>query len=324
MMIFGRKVPLWATVIPLLIAFAAYGWWWNARMDRFRTEVGAALGPEVAVTYGGFPYRLHAETARTALERRRVDTLARLSVDRMRLDRQPASGALTVAGVAGARVLLEAAGIAGARAELSAPGGRASVHVDGDRLARFSAEFTGARAVLGVLPVPITAGTFEVHVRETPVAPIAMPTGPRMPVQAELRASGTGVRLGGGDPLAMEADVAVTAASPLRSARGWAAQSGTIEVRRLTLADKLGIVVDLNATVVPNGAGLRVAGAITTVCPRSVLAALSGERLAAPEYRARIAQRVAFGGPVGAVMTQGGLGAFTVRAQETPCPRLRG
>ncbi len=325
MKIFGLRLPLWATLVPLLLAVLVYWRWWEARLGEFRSDVAVAGMP---VIFGGFPYRLHGEAGRTTLDRVREDTRLRLDVDRLTLDRQPAGRGLTVIGVAAPKLRAEARGLEGARLEIDAPGGRASLHVDNDRLARFSAEARAARVVVGLFPAAITADRLETHIRETPVAPIALPTGPRMPVQGELRAAASGLRLDGGDPLAMEADLAITAAAPLRSVRGWAAQQGTVEVRRLTLSDRLGVVVNLSATAVPRADGkIEIAGTATTICPLSLLAALERRAPPRPEFRARLAQRIAFGGLAGAVVARtdaSGLGAFTVRAQEPPCPRLRG
>ena len=99
-----------------------------------------------------------------------------------------------------------------------------------------------------------------------------------------------------------------------------------MELRRLRLADKGGVVAEVAATVVPRGGVLEMAGTVTTVCPRAVLAALAHRVPGAPEYRARVAQRIAFGGVAGAVtakVDEAKLGAWTVRAQEAACPVLR-
>ncbi len=326
MKLFGRTVPLWATLIPLALAVGLYWRWWDARLVTFRADVGAALGPTITVQYGGFPYRLHAEGREIALARTAADMTASLQVTRFSVDRQPAAESLSVIGLASPRVAVEANGLAGARFAITAPSGRASVRRDGGRLVRLSAEFRDAALVLGLIPAKLTFASFELHVRETPVAPILLPTGPRMPVQAEIRAGGGGLRIDSGDPLTLTADLALTAASPIRSARGWTAQSGTAEVRRLTLADRLGIVADLSATVVPRGGGLEMAGTVRTVCPRTVLAALAHRPLGKPEYRARTVLVIPFGGSAGAVsarVNEPALGAWTVRAQEPPCPAIR-
>ncbi len=324
MRIFGLRWPLWATLVPLLAAMGAYAWWWQGRLDAYRAKIIPWLG--TGATYGGFPYRFQADAGPLTRTLVGTDTRLTLSVDRLTVDRQPWSAALSVLGFAHPRIAAAAPGLMGASAALVAPQGRASLDTAFGRLTRLSGEFTDAVVSTGLLPVPIHAHHFEMHVRETPVAPFLLPTGPRMPTQAEAVLRGEGVQLGGGDALALEARLAVTAASPLRSARGWAVQSGTVEISHLTLTDANGIIVDANATIVPEAGGvLHVAGSLTTICPRSVLAAMTGQG-APREYRARIPLRIAFGGPVGAVvpLTQpSGLGAFTVRAQEMPCPVLR-
>ena len=324
MRIFGRTVPLWATLFPLALAVGAYWGWWDARLETYRRELAPWVGANAV--FGGFPYRLHAAAGPVTLGRRGTDTSLGVSAHRVTVDRQPLAMALSVIGLERVQVRALAPGFATAGAILLAPRARASVNVDSGRLARLSTEFFDPVLTSALLPATMRAALFELHLRETPVAPIALPTGPAMPVQAELRLAGEGVRLDGGDPLGMEADIAVTAAAPLRSVRGWAAQSGTVELRRLRLWDKGGTVAEVSATVVPHGGVLEIAGTVTTVCPRAVLALLDQRPAAGTEYRARTPQRIAFGGPAGAVMAKldtAGLGAWTVRAQEAACPVLR-
>lgn len=325
MMIFGQRLPLWITILPLLAGVAAYALWWHAKLSQYRAEMRPWLG--TAAAYGGFPYRLQADAGPVTRTLTSADASLTIAGARVTVDRQPWRAGLSVLGFTEPKIYATAPALGGARALVVAPRGRASIDTAFGRITRLSSEFTHATVTLGLLPMPVQAGHLELHVRETPVAPILLPTGPKMPTQAEVVVRGEAVRLGGGDPLALDARFAVSASAPLRSAGGWAAGAGTVEVEQLTLSDAHGIVVDANATIVPTPSGeLRVAGALTTVCPRAVLAAMAG--LDAPhEFRARAPLRIVFGGPIGAVVAMtdaAALGRFGVRAQEAPCPVLHG
>jgi hypothetical protein len=324
MKMFGQRLPLWITIVPLLAGLLAYALWWKGKLDLYRAETRPWLG--AGALYGGFPYRLQADAGPVTRTLAGADTRLTLSAARVTVDRQPWQASLSVIGFAGPKLDAAAPGLGGARAGILAARGRASIDTAFGRIVRLSSEFTDAIVTLGILPMQVTVGQFEVHMRETPVAPILLPTGPKMPAQAEVVVRGETVRLGGGDALALEARLAVTSSSPLRSARGWAAGAGTVELQRLTLGDAHGIVVDANATIVPGpDRGLRVTGTLTTVCPSSVLAAMAGKE-ALREFRARVPLHIAFGGPIGAVVPMtnlAALGRFGVRAQEAPCPVLR-
>lgn len=322
-----RRVPLAVTLVPLALLIAGYGWFWSAKMRDFRASTeGALAGFGVAPAFSGFPYRLRATLPPATLARIRPDHRATLAFGAATVDRQPWGRDLAVIGLSRPIVSLAAPGFLAATFGITAPGGRASLDTAFGRLTRLSAEFRDADLRTGLLPVGVTAPLLEAHLRETPVAPIALPTGPRLPTQAEAVLRAAAARLGGGDPLALEARFALTAPAPLRSATGWAAQGGTLEVGSLTLSDAVGEVLALSGIYVPQPGGrLRFAGAITTVCPLSALAALAGAAPPPREYRARTALRIAIGGPDGAVAAwlPGGLPPYTVRAQERPCPALR-
>ena len=326
MTLFGRRVPVWATLFPLVLAVAAYWGYWGHKRDQFRAELASVLGP-MPVTFGGFPYRLQADLGRASLTRERTGSIVRLSADRMTIDRQPWTPSLSVVGAKEPRLLAALTGIGGARLDVEAPRGRASLNSAYGRLDRLSAEFEGARLWLALVPAMGRADHLELHIRETPIAPIATPHGPTFPTQAELIARSTGLRLDDGAPLTMEVSLAATAPAPLRSVKGWADQGGTVELRRLTQADAHGTVLDMRATAVPLPNGrLEVNGVLTTDCPRTVLAAFARERSPGVEYRARTLIRIPFGGVVGSIaptVDAAGLPQFTVRAQEAPCPVLR-
>ena len=324
MLMFGRRIPAWATLLPLLLAVGAYSFFWMRARAGFEAEIAGVLGPGARAT-GGFPYRIEGKLGAVSLARAQGGASVRLDGADAVLERQPFRPALTVLGVKRPRLDAGLPGYARATLTIAAVSGRASIDTAFGRLARLSTEWPDARLTLGLVPVALRAAHLELHLRETPVAPIATPPGPAWPTQAEAVARAAGLSLDGGAPLTMEATLAVTAPAPLQSAKGWAAQGGTLEVRRLTLADARDTVVDLAATIAPRADGtLLVNGSLTTICPVAVLAAFA-HAPAPAEYRARIPVRIAFGGAVGSVApTTTILPRFTVRAQEPPCPRLRG
>lgn len=326
MTLFGRRVPVWATLVPLVLSVAAYWGYWSHKRDQFRNQLTGVVGP-MPVTFGGFPYRLQADLGRATLARERTGSIVRLSADKMTVDRQPWSPNLTVVGAKEPRLLAALTGIGGARLDVEAPRGRASLNGAYGRLDRLSAEFEGARLWLGLVPAMGRAAHLELHVRETPIAPIATPAGPTFPAQAEMVARATGFTLDDGAPLTMEASFAVTAPAPLRSVKGWADQGGTVELKRLVLADAHDTVLDARATAVPLPNGrLEVNGVLMTECPRTVLAAFAHARPPGVEYRARTLIRIPFSGVAGSIaptVDAAGLPQFTVRAQEAPCPVLR-
>lgn len=325
MTLFGRRVPLWVTPLPLAAAIAVYSIWWDGKRDALRDELANAL-PGAAVTTRGFPYRLQADLGATALRRDRPASFLEARAAEVEIDRQPWNPRLTIVAAREPRLQVAAPVLAGARLDIEGAFARASLNTRGERLARLSLNVDAARVWLAALPVRAEAARFELHVRETPALAgpgAAAAAGPR---QAQVVARATALRLGGGDPLTMLASFDVRAAAPLAGVRAWAA-GGTVELERLTLADATGTVATVRATVAPRGDGrLMVAGTVTTLCPRSVLAALAGRR-GAPEYRARREVVIAFSGLAGAVRAATGeaeLGVVPVRRQLPPCPRLRG
>ena len=324
MTLFGRRVPVWVTLLPLAAAITAYFLWWDGQRDLMRAELARVL-PGVAIETGGFPYRLQANLGPTALRRDRPASFLEARASAVEIDRQPWNAELSIIAAREPRLEVAADGIAGARLDIEGGFARASLNTAGGRLQRLSLGVDGARVWLAALAVPARAERFELHVRETPsaAAPGARATPPR---QAQVVVRATALRLDGGDPLALVATLDVTAARPLAGVRAWAA-GGTIELERLTLADATGTVAELRATAVPRRDGrLMLAGTVTTLCPRTVLAAFAG-RVPAAEYRARRPTRIAFSGLAGAVrpaIDEAGLGVLPVRRQLPPCPRLRG
>lgn len=313
-----RRVPLWVTLLPLVLGIGAYWLVWDRFADRFQADI-AALLPGQPPRITGFPYRLEAEVPRPVLARDWPGLTVRLEATRAVLNRGPWRPELTVVSTEAPRVELAVPHLGGASLALSAATGLSSIHIADGSVARLSNVLTGARAALGMFPASATAGRLELHFRE--VADGAA-SGPRLPVRAQLVLAGEGVELAGGDPLLLAGEASLTAAAPVRSFATWAA-GGTAEFR-LKLSDATGEVLAIAATAVPTGDGrLRFAGTLTTVCPASVRAAFAQASPPA-ERRARMPVRLAFGGIGGSLALLGPAPhPGPVRAQLPPCPALR-
>lgn len=318
-----RRVPLWATLLPLLIGIAAYALWYDGARRAFRQELAAAL-PGQTFVLAGFPYRLQANLGGVAVRRAAGGAFLEVRAEAAEVDRQPWRSALSVVGARALRLQVAAAGVVGARFQLEAPTARASLDRGGGALRRLSIEAPDARLWLALLPGVITASRIELHARETPTL---VPTpGPRAPVQAEAVVRGQRVRLGSlGAPLTLEGAFRVTAARPLTTVDRWRA-GGTVEIARLTLADAGGAVAELAATLSPGRGGRpMLAGTVTTVCPRAVVAAWNGTQPPL-EHRARRPVVMAFAGEAMAVRLRLDLATLATapaRRREAPCPRLR-
>ncbi len=314
-----RRVPLWLSVVPLLLGGLIYWHFWTGWRDTLRADLAQEL-PGAAVTIGGFPYRLEADVAAPHFA---LDGPVRLdlSAARARANRNPWQRDLTVVRTERPVAAVAVTGLGGATARLEAATSVSSVHLGASGIARLSTVFTALRAATGLFAAPVAADDFEVHLRETRArSNEAWSATP--PQQAEVVLEGTRVRFGAGAPLTLAVEAGITATAPLRDLAGWAA-GGTVEIHSAVLSDASGEVARLVASAVPAGGGLRVSGTVTTVCPAAVGAAVAGT--AAPvEARLRNPVRLAFGGVPGA-FTLAALpaGAPTaVRGQLPPCPRL--
>lgn len=321
-----RRIPLWTTLIPLAAAVGLYAHYWSEQRDDFRTELARLFGEGTAIEFGGFPYRIEATVERPQLRHDGPETFAQLAASKLVLNRQPWRPALTIIYATEPRVQLSAPGLRGARLDIEAREALNSLHLAGGRLQRLSTTYEDARLWSGLLPVPLSAPHFEIHLRETPGEADPAGSSPTPPRQAQLVLSGDAVRMGQGDPLKLQADVAFTAEAPVRSL-GVLRAGGTAELTRLTLSnDKDRLVVDMNATAVPMADGrLMWSGTVETICPRTLAAAFRG-RAAEPEQPARRMVRFAFRGQPGAyelVEPEGGISRVPVRSQEPPCPVLR-
>lgn len=313
-----RRIPLWLTVVPLVIGGGVYWTIWSGYRDTLRADIAAVI-PGVPVTIGGFPYRMQA-TAGAARIARDGPIRLLLSATGALINRAPWQRDLTIVRT-NAPVADVAVPLAGATARLTAATGVSSLHLAKTGIARQSNVFTTAALRTGLIAAPVAATTFEVHLRETR-ARSNEAWAPTPPEQAQVVLAGLGVRIGGGAPLALAADIGITAAARLSDFAGWAA-GGTVEIRALTLSDAGGEVVRLAASAVPVAGRLRFAGTVTTVCPSTVAAAFAGTS-PPRELRLRTAVRLLFGGTPGAfTLAAADTTPRPVRAQAAPCPKLR-
>ena len=316
-----RRFPLWLTLLPLIAAIGGYWWLWSGYRDAFRVELARVL-PGEAVVIGGFPYRLEATVETPHRASRAPDIAAQASAARAVLNRGPWQPDLTIVRAAAPRVTARIPALAASGLRIAAASSETSVHLAKDgSVARLSTVFATARVDLALLAGPLVADRLEVHVRETP-GRSSEPWSPTLPERAQVVLAGQGVRIGGGAPLTLAADLRVTGPARLVDFAHWAGQ-GSVLVRGLTLGDKTGEVLRLDATLVAVDGHVHAAGTIVTVCPLSVAAAFA----AAPrvsEQRLRLPVRLALDGSPGAwrVKRPADL-PRAVRAQALPCPVLR-
>lgn len=328
-----KRFPLWVTLVPLVAGIAGWYWAWDGYRDRLVADI-RALVPNAVVTTSGFPYRLEATVRPARIGHSGPDLTAGGEADVAVVNRQPWSPDHSVFNLTRPLLRVSLGGLTAAHMSVRSDTAQASVHIDRRDenfyrgtpvLARMSIVWDKPTITTGLLPGTLTAASFEAHARETPSRPDPANRSPRGPMQAQLVFRGTGVRMGEGSPLALEAEVQVTATAPVRGFAGWANGGGTAELTRLTLADKAGEVLSMGATGVPApNYGLLLNGTITTVCPATVAAAFAGQP-APSELRRRKAVVIPFQGRAGEAMTLGDFsGAPTqVLRQEAPCPRLR-
>lgn len=315
-----KRPPLWTTLIPLVVAGAAYYQWWSAQRDAFVADVAAIFGVEGSS--GGFPYRIETGIAKPALGFDRAGAVASVSADLIVLNRQTLGEGPVVGQMLQPRLMLAVPAISDAGVNIEARTSSSSLRIANGHVVRFSTVFDAARLRFARLATAATADRFEAHFRETPAVAVAS-SDPRFPVQDELVLAATGLRYGKGDPLSFAASLDLTAKRPVRSFADWRT-GGTVEVRRFQLSDRVGDVLTLTATASPGSDGqMFSAGTVDTVCPATVEAAFAGET-GARELRARRVIRYAFAGPLGRLrLTPLGVTRVPVRNQEPPCPVLR-
>jgi hypothetical protein len=317
----SRRLPLWLTLVPLIVAVGLYYALWQGWARDFDALVRGWL-PATPFEVTGFPYRLEAEVGHPEVKGGDVVRLF-ASAARARINRGPWQEKLTLVGADYPR--FSAIVGPGIGASFSGKSALTSINVVGGRLVRLSSVIEAANARLGFSPVRIAADSLELHLRER--QPGSESTeGATPPPRGQLVVSGQRVRFDGGDALTVAADMSVTGPARLTDYDRWVT-TGTIELTRVSLADAHGEVLGISGTIVPLGRrALRFAGTIETVCPASVSAAFDG-RAAPVEKRLRAPLRLAFEGEPGAMRLAPlpvDLGQRAIRGQQPPCPRLRG
>lgn len=318
-----RRAPLWLTLVPLLAGLALYGWAWRGWADDFAATVQRWF-PGATVSVTGFPYRMETELASPRLA---SDGPLRLtaSAASARLNRGPWRPELTIFQSRQPRFearLTDALGVV-----VTAPGALTSLRLADGRLERLSTEAKDARIRLGFTALPLAAASLETHARER--AGKAVPgSSPRLPPRGQLMIAATGLRIGDGAPLTLDADMIATGPERLTGYDRWAG-TGTVEISRLTLADATGEIAAITATLTPQGrTTLRLAGTISSVCPATVASLLNGTQ-APSEQRLRAPVRFAVEGALGEggllrlSGLPGDLASRPRRGQQPACLRLR-
>ncbi len=89
-----KRIPLWLTIVPLLLGGAVYWHFWSGWRDTLRADLAAVM-PGVPVTIGGFPYRLEADVA-SPVYRLDGPAAVRLDAGRALINRNPWQRDLTV------------------------------------------------------------------------------------------------------------------------------------------------------------------------------------------------------------------------------------
>jgi hypothetical protein len=317
----ARRWPLLLALLPLLLGLGVYWQLWRGWADGFEATL-ASWFPSKAPVATGFPYRLEAELADVALAHDRGvsgGVALGLKADRLRLNRGPWRPELTV--FQGQGIALSAR-LAGLTPHVAAASGTASLKLDRGRLARLSIVLPAVRGSFGLGPDAV-AEQLELHAREREGPPDGKGV---LPQRGQLVLNAAGLRLGQGMPISLAGEANVRGPRRLDDLARWQSGGGSID---LTLAgsDATGEIFALAATAVPLGAGLRLAGTITTVCPLAVQAALAGAD-PSPERRLRAPVRLAIetalpaGGPVALSGLPADLATRARRGQLPACPRL--
>ncbi|TPE58599.1 DUF2125 domain-containing protein [Sandaracinobacter neustonicus] len=325
-----RRVPLWATLIPLLLGIAIWAYLWRGYEARLESDLSKLLPAGTKIEGGGFPYRLQARMQPAELIFEDTALSASAKAAEAIVNRVPWQNDRQVISLRDTNATLLLKPLNGARIWVVAPGAQASLRLEGKRIGRLSIVWDKPELASGLFASPVRAKALEGHFRETPapeaVAVAPSSASPVFPTQAQLVLNGTEVRFGDGAPLALSFESDFTARAALASYAGWA-DDGTMEIRAAALSDSTGEVARLTATLVPDGDGyLAIAGTIDTICPASIRAAIAGEP-APIEQRARKPERIAISGRLPGEVTATPRDASKplppVRGQEPPCPRLR-
>lgn len=315
------RIPLWATLAPLVLGILLWLWLWRGYAADFRAELEKALPADTAIEISGFPYRLEARVQH--FDARGGDVLhGAVRADELVVNRVPWQRNRQVLSLRNPVAEVEVAPLAGAGIEVAAPESQASLHLEQGRLARLSMVWEQAAIKTGLLPVQADARHFEAHVRELPADGAASANAAR----AEIILSGEDVQFGGGDPLSLAVEAEVQGRAPLEGYAGWA-DGGIVAIRSASLTDAGGEVARFSGMLKPDGHGaMQLQGAVETVCPATVRAALQGLDHK-HEMRARkpvvLAVSGAFPGDLTTPPADPSKPPPPVRGQDAPCPRLR-
>lgn len=313
----NRRWSLLLALLPLALGLGGYFVAWRGWAADFESAL-AGWFPGRSVVATGFPYRLEAELA-GAVRRHDGTVQLALAADRLRLNRGPWRPELTVLQAQGVQL---SAGLAGLAAKAQAASGNASLHLADGRLQRLSIVLPDAAGNAGFGP-DFTATRLELHLRER--QPGAAADAARPQPRGQLVIGASGLKLGQGAALSLDADLVARGRQRLADYAAWASD-GVVDVG-LTARDASGEVLKLDASIVPLGRQLRLAGTITTVCPLAVQALLAGTPAPA-EQRLRSPVRLALetalpaGGPVAISGIPADLAGRARRGQLPPCPQL--
>uniref|UniRef100_UPI0013DC5550 DUF2125 domain-containing protein n=1 Tax=Sandarakinorhabdus rubra TaxID=2672568 RepID=UPI0013DC5550 len=279
-----RRWPILLSLLPLVLGLGVYWQLWRGWADTFEATLSGWF-PGQTVVATGFPYRLETELANVELAHQGNTSLV-LKAGGLRLNRGPWRPELTV--LQGQDVALGGTA-AGLSARVAAATATASLKLDAGRLDRLSVVLPAATGNFGLGP-DFRAEMLELHVRERAGLRDGDPASPRLPPRGQLVVSAAGLSLGQGAPITLAADMTIRGAGRLDDYRRWASAGGSLDAV-VTGSDATGELFTLTATIVPLGAGARLAGTISTVCPLAVAAALDGTRAPA-EQRLRAPVRL--------------------------------
>lgn len=318
-----RRWPLLLALLPLLLGLAVYGQLWRGWAAGFETML-AGWFPGKSASVSGFPYRLETELAGVTLAHQGIAGLS-ARVAQLRLNRGPWRPELTVAQAQGVEL---SAMLPGLSPRVTSATGTASLKLDGGRLDRLSIVLPAVRGGIGLSGdgPAFRADSLEIHAREMRPAGNSPASDPRQPQRGQLVIGAENLAVGQGAAISLAGDAAVRGAARLTDWRRWAATGGSVDLV-LSGRDATGELFALNASLVPAGAGWRLAGTIRTVCPLAVQAALAGvappteQRLRAP-LQVAIETTMPAAGTVSLRGLPADLASRPRRAQLPACPRL--
>ncbi|MGB3722525.1 MAG: hypothetical protein WA979_06875 [Pacificimonas sp.] len=310
--------PFLIALAPLIIGLGIYFIYWRGEAEALSTAISSVTGEDAGVA--GFPYRLNARLNGLTVERGGENAAVRIVAGESEIGSGPFRAGLYVGYLRDVEVDA-ASGLPSLTAKITAPEARGSLRADA-LIERLSMRFERATVETPLFNRPVTARELELHFRETPnPTPSDMATPPG---QAEGRLAGL-FDFANAASVRVSLPLVVTATAPLTSLSGWR-DGGTVEVENAEIAIGGAPLATFDATLapLPDGA-LAIAGTLTTDCPLTTTALLTGRPAPAEEFRTRRAAEIALGGSLGDLSLRrldtasGG----RVRSQEPPCPGLK-